>query len=191
MKVGILGGTFNPVHLGHLILAEEAGDKLKLDKIIFMPVNIPPHKNSSQLIKAEHRYEMCVLATESNSSFEVSNLEIAREGKSYSVETLKELRKQYGKDVQLFFLTGSDSLKELFSWKDVDDIFKLSQFVVAERPGYPIEKLPNEVKIVLITPIEVSSSLIRQRVREGKSIRYLVSDRVRDYIVKHNLYLEK
>lgn len=191
MKIGILGGTFNPVHTGHLILAEEARDKLKLDKIIFMPVNIPPHKDSSELITTEHRYEMCVLAVKSNAAFEVSNLEIEREGKSYSVETLKELRRQYGKDAQLFFLTGSDSLKELFSWKDVDDIFKLSQFVVAERPGYPIEKLPNEVKVVLITPIEVSSSLVRKRVKEGRSIRYLVPDEVREYIVEHNLYLGK
>ncbi len=188
MKIGILGGTFNPVHIGHLILAEEAAGKLKLDKVIFMPVYIPPHKNSPDLIEAEHRYQMCILATKNNPNFEVSKLEIEREGKSYSVETLKELRKKYGKDVQLFFLTGSDSLKELFSWKDVDDIFKLSQFVVAQRPGYPIERLPEEVKVVLITPIEVSSSLIRQRIKEEKSIRYLVPDEVRDYIIGHKLY---
>lgn len=191
MKIGILGGTFNPIHIGHLILAEEARDRLKLDKVIFMPVYIPPHKNSSELIKATARYSMCLLAIKNNSHFQVSKLEIEREGKSYSVETLKEIRKQYGKDTELFFLTGSDSLRELFSWKDVNDIFKLSQFVVAERPGYPIEKLPREVKVVLITPIEVSSSLIRERVREGKSIRYLVTDEVRDYIIKNNLYLNK
>ena len=188
MKIGILGGTFNPVHIGHLILAEEASEKLKLDKVVFMPVYLPPHKNAPELIAAQDRYQMCLWATKDNSNFAVSRLEIDRQGKSYSVETLKELRKKYGKKAQMFFLTGSDSLKELFSWKDVDEIFKLSQFVVAQRPGYPIERLPGEAKVVLITPIEVSSSLIRQRVKEGKSIRYLVPDKIREYIVNHNLY---
>ncbi len=188
MRIGILGGTFNPIHIGHLILAEEALSKLCLDKVIFVPTFIPPHKSEEELIDANHRYRMIELAIKDNPAFEVSDIELRRKGKSYSVDTLKQFKKRFGKFTKLFFITGSDSLGELFSWKDINDIFKLSQFVVANRPGYPFKELPKHAEIVLITPIEVSSSEIRKRIREDLSIKYLVPDSVRNYINKKRLY---
>jgi nicotinate-nucleotide adenylyltransferase len=188
MRIGILGGTFNPVHIGHLILAEEAHFKLKLDKIIFVPAFLPPHKEAESVINAKHRLHMVNLAIEDNRVFEVSTVEIDAKKKSYSIDTLKEFRKAYGEDAQLYFITGSDSLKDLFSWKNVNDIFKISKFVVANRPGYPVKEVPKEVETVVITPIEVSSEDIRRRLKEGRSIRYLVPEKVRKYIAEHDLY---
>lgn len=188
MRIGILGGTFNPIHIGHLILAEEAVLKLNLDKLIFVPTYIPPHKSVDTAITPEDRLEMVKLAIEGNGRFKVSDFEINSKKKSYSVDTLKEFRNSYGEDAQLFFITGSDLLKDLFSWKDVKDIFKMSKFIVANRPGYPVKDVPEEVETVVITPIEVSSEDIRKRMKSGRSIRYLVPDKVRDYIMAHNLY---
>lgn len=188
MRIGILGGTFNPIHIGHLILAEEAYFKLKLDKLVFVPAFMPPHKEPEIVINPKHRLEMVKMAIEDNRAFEVSTVEIDAKKKSYSIETLKEFRSVYGEDSQLFFITGSDSLKDLFSWRDINDIFKLSNFIVASRPGYPLKEVPKEVQTVVITPIEVSSEDIRRRVKEERSIRYLVPENVRKYISAHNLY---
>lgn len=188
MRIGILGGTFNPIHIGHLILAEEAYYKLKLDKLVFVPTFMPPHKDLFGPISPKDRLRMAQLAVEDNPKFEVSTFEIDSKKKSYSIETLKEFRRLYGDDAQLYFITGSDSLKDLFSWKDVSDIFKISKFIVANRPGYPVKDVPKEVETVVITPIEVSSEDIRRRLHEGRSIRYLVPEKVRSYIVEHNLY---
>lgn len=188
MRIGILGGTFNPVHIGHLILAEEALSKLKLDKLIFVPTYIPPHKSVESDIRPKDRLKMVGLATEGNPAFEVSTFEIESKKKSYSIDTLKEFRRLYGEDSQLFVITGSDLLKDLFSWKDVNDIFKISKFIVANRPGYPVKEVPEEVETVVITPIEVSSEDIRKRLKAGRSIRYLVPEKVREYIIEHGLY---
>lgn len=187
MRIGILGGTFNPIHIGHLILAEEALSKLSLDKLVFVPTYIPPHKNVEGDIKPQHRVKMVELAIEDNPVFEVSTFEIESKKKSYSIDTLKEFRKIYG-DAQLFFITGSDLLKDLFSWKNVNDIFKISKFIVANRAGYPVTEVPKEVDRVVITPIEVSSEDIRKRLKEGRSIRYLVPEKVRQYITERGLY---
>ena len=188
MRIGILGGTFNPIHIGHLILAEEALSKLKLDKVVFVPTYIPPHKHVDTDIKPKDRLKMAELAVADNDSFEVSTFELDSKKKSYSIDTLKSFRDTYGEDAQLFFITGSDLLKDLFSWKNVNEIFKMSKFIVANRPGYPVTDVPEEVETVVITPIEVSSEDIRKRLKEGRSIRYLVPDKVRSYIIKHNLY---
>ena len=188
MRIGILGGTFNPIHTGHLILAEEAYFKLKLDKLIFVPAFIPPHKSTSDVISAKDRLEMVRLAIEDNPAFEISTYEIDSKKKSYSIDTLKEFRNIYGDEALLCFITGSDSLKDLFSWKNINDIFKISKFIVANRPGYPLKDIPKEADTVVITPIEVSSEDIRKRLKEGKSIRYLVPEKVRKYILEHNLY---
>jgi nicotinate-nucleotide adenylyltransferase len=188
MRIGILGGTFNPVHAGHLMLAEEALSKLKLEKIIFVPTFMPPHKTVESRVKPQDRLKMVKLAIEGNASFEVSTFEIDSKKKSYSIDTLREFRKRYGDDAQLYFITGSDALKDLFSWKDINDIFKISKFIVANRPGYPVKEVPEGIDTVVISPIEVSSEDIRRRVREGKSIRYLVPEKVRSYIEEHRLY---
>ncbi len=188
MRIGILGGTFNPIHMGHLILAEEARFKLNLDKVIFVPTFIPPHKEIEPGIKPEDRFKMVELAIEGNDAFEVSDYEIKVKKRSYSIDTLKEFKKKYGASSQLYFLTGSDSLKDLFSWKDINDIFKISKFIVAPRPGFPVNAIPKEVETVVITPIEVSSEDIRRRVKEGRSIRYLIPEKVREYIVARKLY---
>jgi len=188
MSIGILGGTFNPIHIGHLILAEEALSKLKLDKVILIPTYLPPHKDVEGKIKPKDRLKMVELAVEDNPAFECSSLEIDSRKMSYSIDTLKSLKNKYGEDNQLYMITGSDLLKDLFSWKDVNEIFKMSKFIVANRPGYPVEDVPDGVETVVITPIEVSSEDIRRRLKEGRSIRYLVPEKVRQYIIARGLY---
>jgi len=137
MRIGILGGTFNPIHIGHLILAEEALSKLRLDKVVFVPAYIPPHKHVEGSVKPKDRLKMVELAIADNGSFEVSTFELEAKKKSYSIDTLKEFREKYGEGAQLFFITGSDLLKDLFSWKNVNEIFKMSKFIVANRPLRP------------------------------------------------------
>lgn len=188
MKIGILGGTFNPIHIGHLILAEEALSKLRLDKVVLVPTYIPPHKDIEGNVKPKDRYRMVELAIEDNPSFECSRIEIDSRKTSYSIDTLKTLKEKYGLDSQLYMITGSDLLKDLFSWRDVNEIFKMSKFVVANRPGYPVKEVPKEVETVVITPIEVSSEDIRRRIKENRSIRYLVPEKVREYIISRDLY---
>ncbi len=189
MRIGILGGTFNPTHIGHLILAEEAFWKLKLNKVIFVPSYLPPHKEETDIIDAQHRFNMVSLAIEGNEHFEASMIEIDARCMSYSIDTLKQFRQRFGPDSEIFFITGSDSLKELFSWRKIDEIFSLSSFIVAQRPGYPIEELPKDVQAVAITGVEISSSEIRKRLKDKKSIRYLVPEGVRAYIEKNKLYV--
>ena len=188
MRIGILGGTFNPIHIGHLILAEEAMVKLNLDKVIFVPTYTPPHKSLEGNVKPQDRLEMVKLAVEDNPAFSVSAFEVEEKKSSYSIDTLKEFRKIYGEDAELYMITGSDLLKDLFSWKDVNDIFKISKFIVANRPGYPVRDIPKGVETVVITPIEVSSEDIRRRLKAARSIRYLVPEKVRNYIIGHKLY---
>lgn len=188
MRIGILGGTFNPIHMGHLILAEEAYCKLKLDKLIFVPTFTPPHKEVEPNVSPQDRLNMVRLAIEDNPHLELSQFEVDSKKKSYSIDTLKGFRKLYGEDAELYFITGSDALKDLFSWKDLNEIFKISKFIIANRPGYPVRDLPKGVETVVITPIEISSQDIRRRLKEGRSIRYLVPEKVRMYILEHILY---
>jgi nicotinate-nucleotide adenylyltransferase len=188
MRIGMLGGTFNPVHMGHLILAEEACQKLKLDKVIFVPTFLPPHKEIDCDIKPEDRLEMVRLAIEDNPLFEVSTFEIDLRRKSYSIDTIRKIKEIYGEKTELYFIAGSDSLKDLFSWKDINELFKLSKFIVANRPGYPFRDVPEEVETVVITPIEISSEGIRKRLAGSMSIRYLVPEKVWRYILEHKLY---
>jgi len=187
MKIGILGGTFNPIHIGHLILAEETREKIGLEKIIFIPAYLPPHKDNSDIAEARHRLAMVKLATSRNSNFFVSDLEIKRDGRSYTIDTIKELKVIYPQD-DLYFIIGSDLLEYLDEWKDLNEILKLVKFIVATRPGYPLEKIPSHIATIPIRAVDISGFEIRKAIRENKSFRYLVADAVYDYINKKRLY---
>ncbi|MFA4993032.1 MAG: nicotinate-nucleotide adenylyltransferase [Candidatus Omnitrophota bacterium] len=187
MKIGILGGTFNPVHIGHLILAEEAREKLGLDKIIFIPAALPPHKDNFNIAPADKRLKMLSLAIKGNKNFTVSDVEIKRKGRSYTIDTLKELKNKYSHD-ELYFIIGSDLLKYLNEWKDLSEIIKMVKFVAATRPGYPLEQIPHYIKTMAIRAVDVSGFEVRECVKENKSFRYLVPEAVFDYINKNKLY---
>ncbi|MCM8781279.1 MAG: nicotinate-nucleotide adenylyltransferase [Candidatus Omnitrophica bacterium] len=187
MKIGILGGTFNPIHIGHLILAEEVWEKLALDKIIFVPTYLPPHKDDADIALAQDRYAMVKLAIRKNRKFLVSDIEIKRDGRSYTIDTIKELKKIYPKD-ELYFIIGSDLVNYLGEWKDLEEITKLVKFIVATRPGYPLEKIPTYISTIAIRAVDISGFEIRKNIRENKSFRYLVPESVYRYIIKKKLY---
>jgi len=187
MKIGILGGTFNPIHIGHLILAEEVREKIQLDTIIFVPAYLPPHKDTADVAPAAERYAMVKLAIKQNKHLAVSDMEIKRDGRSYTIDTVKEFRRLYPED-ELFFITGSDLLTYLDEWKDLSEVIKIVKFIVATRPGYPLEKIPSYIKTVAIRAVDISAFEIRRCVKEGKSFRYLLPDAVYGYINKRKLY---
>lgn len=186
-RIGILGGTFNPPHAGHLILAEEALKQLKLDKVVFIPAYIPPHKTVKDN-NAYTRYKMVDLACKGNPKFEVSKVELEKKSVSYSVDTLRELKSKYGANTELFFITGSDSLNELESWKNITEVLKLANFVVANRPGFSVNKIKRKLRMIEIPALDISSSMIRDRVRRSQTIKNLLPDAVREFIIKHGLY---
>jgi len=187
MKIGILGGTFNPIHIGHLILAEEAREKLRLDKIIFVPAYLPPHKDSSDIAPANARIAMVKIALKGNSYFLVSDSEIKRDGRSYTIDTLRELKEIYPCD-ELHFIIGSDLLRYLEEWKDLDEIMRMVKFIAATRPGYPLEKIPSHISTLPIRAVDVSGFEVRQAIKEGRSFRYLVTEGVFRYINRKGLY---
>lgn len=186
-RIGMLGGTFNPIHLGHLGLAEQAKQILDLEKVIFVPVNRPPHKGLKGLLPARERYRMVALAVKSKPCFEVSDSEIRRGGISYSVETIREFKSLF-RHAGLYFIVGSDFLAEFSKWKDKAKIKKICKFAIAERVGHPLKKLPREMQKINISVLDISSTDIRKRIKSGKSIRYLVPKEVRKYIIKKKLY---
>lgn len=187
-RIGLLGGTFNPIHMGHLILAREAMQAIRLDKLIFVPAYIPPHKTTKYLSAARHRFNMVSLAIRDNPRFSISDFEIRSKRKSYSIFTVTKFKEDYGKNVKLFFIAGSDSLMKLSQWKDINKIMKMATFVIATRPGFPIGKIPKRIVRIKITPIDISSKHIRSLIRKNISIRYLVPEAVRHYIVENRLY---
>ncbi|MFY9402203.1 MAG: nicotinate-nucleotide adenylyltransferase [Candidatus Omnitrophota bacterium] len=187
MKIGILGGTFNPVHIGHLILAEETLEKLALDKIIFIPSYLPPHKDDTDIALAKSRLRMLKLAIKGNKNLSVSDIEVRRKGRSYTIDTINALKTKHPKD-DLYFIIGSDLLKYLDSWKDLDRIMKKVNFIVATRPGYPLEDIPERISRVDIRAVDISGFSVRECIKEGKSFRYLVPEDVFNYINKNKLY---
>jgi nicotinate-nucleotide adenylyltransferase len=187
MKIGILGGTFNPIHIGHLILAEEAREKLGLERIIFVPANLPPHKEDLDIAKSSDRLNMIKLAIRGNKLFSVSDLEIKRQGRSYTIDTIRELKQKYSDD-DLYFVVGSDLLNYLEEWKDLGEIVKMVRFVAATRPGYPLEKLPSYITHLNIRAVDISGFSVRSCIKDGKSFRYLVPEAVFGYINKRKLY---
>lgn len=183
-RIGIMGGTFNPPHIGHMIFAQEAAMQLGLDRVVFVPAYIPPHKKVTGG-DARSRYNMTVLACVDNPRFEASDIEIRHRSVSYTFNTLKKLKKEYGKDVRLFFLVGSDN--NLSAWRDIDEALRLATFVVTKRPGSKV-KIRKRVLRIDIPSVDVSSSQIRKRVRLSQPIDYLVPVSVRGYIRKRGLY---
>ena len=203
MKVGLLGGSFDPVHLGHLVVAEEAAWRLGLERVVFVPGRLPPHKRNRRLAPPEDRLRMVQMAIEGNPAFEASDIELRREGPSYSIDTVSELRAASGGEWDIHFLIGADTLPELPTWHRVRELADLCKFVVFSRPGASLEALGAlrvalrkdqiaaiERRRINIPLIGVSSTEIRRRVRQGRSIRYLVPETVRRYIIERGLYRE-
>lgn len=195
---GIIGGTFDPIHFGHLILAEKAREAFNLDKIVFVPAAIPPHKIGEVATPAEKRLEMVKLAVEGNPYFEVSAVELERSGPSYTVDTIREL-KSLGYGDEAAFIMGFDSLLELHTWKNYQELLTETKIISAFRPGYPILKdesewplflKPYREQIMLLEAplIDISSTWLRVELMYNRSIRYLIPEAVREYIQKNNLY---
>lgn len=201
IRYAIMGGTFDPIHFGHLAAAETVRQKLNCQKVIFIPSGNPPHKKGRVLTDPIHRYLMTILAATSNPYFEVSNIEVNRNGYSYTLDTIKELSECYGKEVELLFITGADALLEIETWYKVDELLKLCSFVAVTRPGYDKSKLEqkllylqskynSELHIVDVPGLNISSTDIRERIKKGASIRYLIPEAVEQYIFKHGIFRE-
>lgn len=191
VKIGIFGGTFNPVHNAHLVAAQEVREKMELTRVIFVPSAHPPHKVEKNLAAAAHRLNMLKLAIEKIPYFSVSTLEIDRGGKSYSVDTMRELRKKYGKKTEFYFILGVDAVMDISTWKDVDTFLDLCNLVVINRPGFSLANAKGELpsmRTLSITSIGISSSHIKNRIKEGKPITYMVPEKVEKYIRRYKLY---
>jgi len=213
VRLGIFGGTFNPIHLGHLRAAEEIREQFNLKRIIFIAAAVPPHKAVEGGIPGEHRMEMVRLAISGNPHFSLSDIELKRSGKSYSIGTIQLLRQKYGSDLELFFILGMDAFLEIGTWKSFQEIFSLCHFIVMTRPGFdkPVSTtiLPVSIADAFaydegenrfihrdgysvylrgVTFLDISSTKIREAVSKGRSIRYLIPREVERYIQRHHFY---
>lgn len=185
-----MGGTFDPIHHGHLVAASEVADRFGLDEVVFVPTGQPWQKSERAVSPAEERYLMTVVATASNPRFSVSRVDLDRKGPTYTVDTLRDLRAAEP-DAELFFITGADALGAILSWRNLDELFDLAHFVGVTRPGYELEDdhLPEgSVTLVEVPAMAISSSDCRHRVAEGRPVWYLVPDGVVRYIAKRGLY---
>jgi nicotinate-nucleotide adenylyltransferase len=190
-RVGIMGGTFDPIHHGHLVAASEVANRFALDEVVFVPTGQPWQKGDVQVSPAEDRYLMTVIATASNPRFHVSRVDIDRAGPTYTVDTLRDLRAVYGEEAELFFITGADALEKILSWKDATDMFELAHFIGVTRPGFTLSDahLPADtVSLVPVPAMTISSTDCRARVAARKPVWYLVPDGVVQYIAKRRLY---
>ena len=188
--IGIFGGTFNPIHLGHLIIAGKVRESLNLKKIIFVPAHYPPHKKAPE-IGSLHRYRMVKLAISNNFYFVASKIELEREGKSYTIDSVKTLKKMYLPEKDFYFILGLDAYLETDSWKEIEKLKKLVTFVVVKRNVIPsgTRNLSfKNVSFIDLEPIGISSSEIRSRIKKGKSVHTLLPDKVMNYIQQHHLY---
>jgi len=200
-RLGIMGGTFDPIHYGHLVAAEMARVVFKLNKVLFIPTGTPPHKKRRDISATELRYEMVELAIQDNPAFDISALEIEREGPSYTVETLRILRRTWPEH-ELYFITGTDALLEIFFWREAEEIFTLIEFIGAARPGFDASdfflkvqhehpEIQEKIHYLEVPALAISSTDIRVRVRRGESIRYLLPEPVRLYLEQNGLYVDK
>ncbi|MDR8020462.1 nicotinate-nucleotide adenylyltransferase [Nesterenkonia sp. LY-0111] len=191
-RVGIMGGTFDPIHHGHLVAASEVAAEFDLDEVVFVPTGEPWQKAGREVTEAEHRYLMTVVATASNPRFTVSRVDIDRGGPTFTIDTLHDF-KRLRPTADLFFITGADAMAQIMSWKDVEELWTLAHFVSVTRPGYSSEDYGRSHQISLkeIPAMAISSTDCRTRVRAGKPVWYLVPDGVVQYIAKHRLYREE
>ena len=200
-SLGIIGGTFNPIHYGHIVAAECARDAFKLDRVVFVPAARPPHKVLDEVLDSQRRYEMVQMAVQDNPDFAVSALELKRQGLSYTVETIASYQQEFP-GAKIFFIIGVDALLLIKNWKDVERLASLCSFIVVTRPGYQLSheeenfrEIPASVwKKILVVPIPglyISSSDIRQRVAKGQTIKYLLPPAIEEYILKNDLYREE
>ena len=201
-SIGIIGGSFNPIHIGHLVVAEEARVRFSLERVIFVPVGVPGYKKPTQLIDPERRFAMTLLATASNPHFFVSRIEIDHFKKSYTYDTIKEFRKIYPEEnYNIYFITGADSVLSILTWKKAKELLSMCRFIAATRPGYNLKRLKEKLKkicnncderifVMRIPALSISSTEIRNRIKNGLPIKYLVPKEVEEYIKKHNLYKE-
>jgi nicotinate-nucleotide adenylyltransferase len=190
-RLGVMGGTFDPIHHGHLVAASEVADFFDLDEVIFVPTGRPWQKEDRKVSPAEDRYLMTVIATASNPRFSVSRVDIDRPGETYTIDTLRDLRAERGPEAEFFFITGADALAKMISWRDADELFALAQFVGCTRPGHDLTMtdLPTgRIKLLEIPALAISSTECRARVRGGHPIWYLVPDGIVQYIAKRALY---
>ena len=190
-----MGGTFDPIHHGHLVTAEEALWQFALDEVVFVPTGRPWMKTEREVTPAEDRYLMTVIATSSNPRFSVSRIEVDRPGPTYTVDTLEQIRVEAKGPVELFFVTGADAMLEIFHWKDPEEVLARAHLIAATRPGYDLTRFETEaptahpnVSVMHIPALAISSTDIRRRVEEGEPIRYLVPEGVQTYIEKASLY---
>lgn len=197
-RIAVMGGSFNPIHNGHLVAAEAVRQELNIERVIFIPTGNSPHKESDPMYN-EHRYLMTVLATVTNPDFEVSRTEIDRTGKSYTIDTIRELRHKCSSGCEIYFITGADAIAEILTWKNPEELLSMCKFVAVTRPGYDKTKLKGtidnlnanykgNIEFLEIPALSISSTDIRNRVTAGKTIKYLVPESVENYILKFGLY---
>lgn len=193
LRVGVMGGTFDPIHNGHLVAASEVAARFDLDEVVFVPTGQPTFKQHQKVTPAEHRYLMTVIATASNPRFTVSRVDIDREGLTYTVDTLRDLTTQRPQD-EFFFITGADAVEQILSWKDAEKLFEMANFVAVTRPGHALDvaALPEgRVSILEIPAMAISSTDCRSRAQAGNPVWYLVPDGVVQYISKYQLYQDE
>jgi len=199
LKIGLMGGTFDPIHVGHLVTAEEARQQFDLTNVIFVPTGVPPHKNNSMISLPEHRYLMTTLAVMSNPSFFVSRIEIDQKVPTFTIDTVKHFSSWKNPEPEIFFITGADAILEIFTWKEYEELLSLCTFIAVSRPGYSLDhfhetldrtcpEMRQKVHLLEIPALAVSSTFIRERVALGKTIKYLTPEPVEQYIKKHELY---
>ena len=190
-RVGVMGGTFDPIHNGHLVAASEVASRFTLDEVVFVPTGQPWQKSDTEVSPAEDRYLMTVIATASNPQFSVSRVDIDRSGPTYTIDTLHDLRDRYGATTQLFFITGADAMAQIIGWHRADELFELAHFVGVTRPGHHLSDpgFPSgKVSLVEVPALAISSTDCRERVAKGEPVWYLVPDGVVQYITKRGLY---
>lgn len=200
IKIGLMGGTFDPIHNGHLVLAEQVRTRFQMDKIIFIPSGNPPHKQS--MADKDHRYNMTKLAIEDNEFFEISTIELDQDHKTYTIDTVKRMKAEYGDNTEVYFITGADAIIDLPTWKDFDELVTICKFIGSTRPGIEDKELSEKIDslvrdhqanitITQVPALAISSTDIRRRVKYNLSIKYLLPAKTEAYIYEHELYSDK